>query len=409
MQQTVNGISFQLLEPFDFSFLEPYGQVFKVLDDQDSGNICFGTEKDGRRYFIKVAGAKTLRAVITPQEAIDNLKATVPIYQTLRHPALVPFIEEGETDQAFYMVFEWVDAICMGRMYPQQHAEFMALPIETRHSVFETVLDFLAYTNRMGYVAIDFYDGSILYDPESRRTYICDIDCFQRKPYHNTMGRLWGSTRFMSPEEYEKGALIDEVTNVYTLGAVAQALQENQPDEKLNYMVRLTKIDDRAQRLPSLEAARAAWKRTIRNAGKGLVVRDGTILVIELEDSDGTFYIMPGGGQKPGETLPEAVRREVAEETGMLVRATELAFVIEGKKSAAHRVDLVFHCEIEGEAIGVAHQGDVNQVGTAWISLDTLEQEPLYPSRLRRAISEWYRGGNPGIYLGNEDEGDPEV
>ena len=122
MQQTVNGISFQLLEPFDFSFLEPYGQVFKVLDDQDSGNICFGTEKDGRRYFIKVAGAKTLRAVITPQEAIDNLKATVPIYQTLRHPALVPFIEEGETSQAFYMVFEWVDAICMGRMYPQRHA-----------------------------------------------------------------------------------------------------------------------------------------------------------------------------------------------------------------------------------------------------------------------------------------------
>ena len=101
--------------------------------------------------------------------------------------------------------------------------------------------------------------------------------------------------------------------------------------------------------------------------------------------------------------------RNMAEETGMLVRATELAFVIEGKKSAAHRVDLVFHCEIEGEAIGVAHQGDVNQVGTAWIPLDTLEQEPLYPSRLRRAISEWYRGGNPGIYLGNEDEGDPEV
>lgn len=38
------------------------------------------------------------------------------------------------------------------------------------------------------------------------------------------MGRLWGSTRFMSPEEYELGAVIDEVTNVYTMGATAFCL-----------------------------------------------------------------------------------------------------------------------------------------------------------------------------------------
>ena len=35
--------------------------MFKVYDDQDSGNICFGTEKDGQRYFIKFAGAPTER------------------------------------------------------------------------------------------------------------------------------------------------------------------------------------------------------------------------------------------------------------------------------------------------------------------------------------------------------------
>ena len=40
--------------PFDFSFISQYGKVFKVFDDQDSGNICFGAEKDGERYFVKL-------------------------------------------------------------------------------------------------------------------------------------------------------------------------------------------------------------------------------------------------------------------------------------------------------------------------------------------------------------------
>ena len=41
-----SGIPFKLKSTFDFSFMKEYGTVFKVYDDQDSGNICFGTEKD---------------------------------------------------------------------------------------------------------------------------------------------------------------------------------------------------------------------------------------------------------------------------------------------------------------------------------------------------------------------------
>lgn len=37
----------------------------KVFDDQDSGNICFGTEKDGQRYFIKFAGTVLLLCLWT--------------------------------------------------------------------------------------------------------------------------------------------------------------------------------------------------------------------------------------------------------------------------------------------------------------------------------------------------------
>jgi serine/threonine-protein kinase len=60
-----------------------------------------------------------------------------------------------------------------------------------------------------------------MYDFDTNTTTICDIDFYAKSPFTNEMGRMWGSSRFMSPEEYRKGDVIDEVTNVFTMGAVA--------------------------------------------------------------------------------------------------------------------------------------------------------------------------------------------
>ena len=38
------------------------------------------------------------------------------------------------------------------------------------------------------------------------------------------MDRNYGSTRFMAPEEFQRGAIIDQVTNVFTLGRAATVL-----------------------------------------------------------------------------------------------------------------------------------------------------------------------------------------
>lgn len=71
---------------------------------------------------------------------------------------------------------------------------------------------------------MDFYDGCIMYDSVNEKTVICDIDFYAKRPQINRMGRMWGSSRFMSPEEFILGAEIDEVTNVYAMGATAFAL-----------------------------------------------------------------------------------------------------------------------------------------------------------------------------------------
>ncbi|MDD3882766.1 MAG: phosphotransferase [Eubacteriales bacterium] len=222
--QYAGGIPYKLKSEFDFDFINKYGTVSKIFDDQDSGNICFGTEKNGERYFIKFAGAPTEQYTGNPSDAVSRLKATVPVYEALRHESLIEYIGSEEIGGGFAMVFKWADGECMGKMYPASRKKFMAMPIETKLAVFRDVLSFLEYSAAEGYIAVDFYDGSIMYDFDKKRTTVCDVDFFRKTPCVNDMGRMWGSSRFMSPEEFTLGAPFDEITNVYTIGALAFAL-----------------------------------------------------------------------------------------------------------------------------------------------------------------------------------------
>jgi serine/threonine-protein kinase len=205
------------------------------------------------KYFVKFAGAPTERACVSIDEAVANLKRTVPIYKDLAHPNLIKLIDAEEIGGGFAMVFEWVDAECMHPMYPLSRREFLKMTLETRYQVFEDILIFHAHASKQGYIAIDFYDGSIMYDFNNKRTVICDIDFYSKTPYINKMGRLWGSSRFMSPEEFELRAIIDEITNVYAMGATAFALFGNERDRCIEKWKLSKELFDVAKRAVSDE------------------------------------------------------------------------------------------------------------------------------------------------------------
>ena len=266
--QWIDDMPYKLKSPFDFSFLRKYGKVFKVFDDQDSGNICFGVQDGDNKYFVKFAGAPTKRGSVSTDKAISNLKQTLPIYKDLKHPSLINLINTKEIGGGFAMIFDWIDGECPHRMYPLSRIKFFQTPLETRVKIFEDILNFHAHVISKGYVAIDFYDGSILYDFKNDKTTICDIDFFTKKPYTNKMGRLWGSSRFMSPEEFTLGAEIDEITNVYTMGATAFALfssnereLKNWPLSKALYTVVSKAVsDNRSERQQTIKQLLNEWQ-----------------------------------------------------------------------------------------------------------------------------------------------------
>ncbi len=69
------------------------------------------------------------------------------------------------------------------------------------------------------------------------------------------------------------------------------------------------------------------WSKT-RTACRGLIIREGKILLTYETKNDGQ-YMIPGGGLEDGETDTECLKREIAEETGLLVGPFECVLEID--------------------------------------------------------------------------------
>ena len=241
----LDDIEFRLQELHDFTWLKRYGTAFQAIDETGSGCICIGMQKDGKKYFCKIAGVNTLEADVLPEESVQILKQAVSIYRELEHPNLIKLVEAYDYEKFYVAVFEWADGECLfdhwnfekyqrNSLLKSPKQRFGELPIYKKMKCVDVLFSFLHSVNERGYVAVDFYDGSIMYNFENDDTTICDIDFFKKAPVINDLGEDWfGTKRLKAPEEYVKGAIIDEQTNVFTLGALLFEFFGNFSEEEI--------------------------------------------------------------------------------------------------------------------------------------------------------------------------------
>jgi serine/threonine protein kinase, bacterial len=131
------------------------------------------------------------------------------------------------------------------------------------------VLDLHGALAAAGWIASDFYDASLIYDFTTHALHVVDLDHYHHGPTVNTMGRMFGSSRYMAPEEHMLGAPIDERTTVYTLGrAVFELLGDGSDDGRafrgssaLHAVASQACTTDRAARHPNVAAMLEAWRR----------------------------------------------------------------------------------------------------------------------------------------------------
>ncbi|CAF0729584.1 unnamed protein product [Didymodactylos carnosus] len=277
---TLSGITVHLKEDHNFHWLFRVGRVFCVFDQQDSGNICFGVEAQDGKQFIKYAGAKPTEFEGDPRDAVQRLKEAVDVYEDLVHEHLIALRSHFAVDGGGYaLVYEWFNGECLHPhwSYPppakytdsrSPYYRFRQLSIKLRLEALDHIYSFHKYTEAKRYVAIDFYDGSILYNFDTHTTKICDIDFYQRQPCTNTNG--WGSPRYIAPEELDPTTQLDERTNVFRMGAIAFGLLGGELDRSRSkweggeelYRIALKAVDDNPmQRYASVREFTNEWNQ----------------------------------------------------------------------------------------------------------------------------------------------------
>lgn len=238
------------------TYLDHLGTIFARFgaDTQDSGNVSYGVQTGAARYFVKTAGDP---ANTDPYLDFDGrvalLRNAVALAESVVHPAMPTLHAVIESPGGPLLAYEWRDGELLG-IHRAAHERFRALPVDEILTMLDTLYDLHADLDAAGWVEGDFYDAAMLYDFPTRRLTVMDLDTYRRGPHRNDMGRMFGSSRFMAPEQFSLGAPIDTRTTAYVMARTALILLPEPPSALYAVLQEAT-----TTRFPGYRAFHEAW------------------------------------------------------------------------------------------------------------------------------------------------------
>jgi len=131
----------------------------------------------------------------------------------------------------------------------------------------------------------------------------------------------------------------------------------------------------------------------------------GTLLLCRHEKGDRQYWLLPGGGVNSGESLVNALHRELTEELGI---ADEIP--VEGPVAvvdsiapirsfaAKHVVHIIFAGDLSGRSLETVTSADAAVRGHRLFAPDELDDVVLHPP-IQRFLRRW-SPGDPVVYLG---------
>lgn len=204
------------------------GRIVRQFDHrtQESGDVSWVIENDDGRFFIKTAGTPGPPPAEAPTPYLDHagrvelLRNAVDLARSCSHPCLARLRNVIESPLGPALVYDYAPGELVGtspdrRADPRSAYQRLAnLPADKLLSHFDNIIDLHHQLAAVGWVASDLYDESLIIDFDTAQLTLVDLDSYQRGSSVNTMGRMFGSTRYMAPEEFQLGAPIDERTTV---------------------------------------------------------------------------------------------------------------------------------------------------------------------------------------------------
>jgi ADP-ribose pyrophosphatase YjhB (NUDIX family) len=128
------------------------------------------------------------------------------------------------------------------------------------------------------------------------------------------------------------------------------------------------------------------------------------ILLIRQEKPGKEYWLLPGGGVNSGESLVDALHRELTEECGIDELPVEgpvavVDSIAPARSFAAkHVVHIIFAGDLSGRSLEAVTSHDATVRGHRLFALDELDGVVLHPP-IQRFLARW-RPGDPVVYLG---------
>ena len=261
-------------------FAASCGTIMSTFDrTQDSGNVSWIVATNSGEFFVKSAGTTAPPAPGRPVPYFDHtgrvvlLRNAVEVAASCDHRALARLRNVVETSDGPVLVYKRAPGELIGT--PRDHRSdptspyrrFAALPAERHVPVICELFEAHVALAAAGWIACDLYDGCLIVDSSTDRLTLIDLDTYARGPFVNEMGRMFGSDRYMAPEEHVLGASIDQRTTVFTLGRLATHFGTATTDDPAAYVggpdraavLQRATAPDRADRHPDVAALTEAY------------------------------------------------------------------------------------------------------------------------------------------------------
>ncbi len=139
------------------------------------------------------------------------------------------------------------------------------------------------------------------------------------------------------------------------------------------------------------------------SASRRCSVGTRAILLCRHEKRGREAWLLPGGGVHSGESLLDALRREIAEEVGIEPPPFEGPVAIADSIApdrlvSKHVVHIIFAGDVDGSLESVASQDEAVR-GHQLFAPDELNGIVLHPP-IQQFLARW-RPGDPAVYLGS--------
>src|SRR5262245_12469447 len=188
------------------------------------GSGAFGTVYKARDPGLdRVVAVKVPRGAALPGSAdLDRFLREARSVAQLRHPAIVPVYEVGQTDGTPYLVSEFVEGVTLADLLTARR-----LPPADAARLVADLADALQYAHERGVVHRDVKPSNVMLGPGDR-PYLMDFGLAKRDAGDarvTTDGQVLGTPAYMSPEQARgEAARVDGRSDVYSLGVVMYEL-----------------------------------------------------------------------------------------------------------------------------------------------------------------------------------------